>query len=69
MTDIVERLRTMYSTVDSSGDAHAGLEAADVIERLRDEVAEWRQAAKVEAGLRREFLARAEKAEASLSGD
>lgn len=39
----------------------------DEIERLRAEVAEWKQAASVEAGLCREFLARAEKAENSLN--
>jgi len=33
---------------------------------MMDELGEWKQAAGVEAGLRREFLARAEKAEASL---
>lgn len=32
-----------------------------------DELAEWKQAASVEAGLRREFLARAETAEAQLA--
>lgn len=35
MTDIVERLRANYSTTDSSGEAHMGLDAADEIERLR----------------------------------
>lgn len=34
--------------------------------RLRDERDEWRQAAKAEANLRREFLERAEQAEAEL---
>lgn len=32
----------------------------------QEELREWKQAAQVEAGLRREFLARAEKAEAEL---
>jgi aminoglycoside phosphotransferase (APT) family kinase protein len=35
-------------------------------ESLLDEIEEWKQAASVEAGLRREFLARAEKAEAEI---
>ena len=34
---------------------------------LPQELEEWKQAASVEAGLRREFLARAEKAEAALA--
>ena len=36
------------------------------IERLTAELADWRQAAGVEAGLRREFLTRATAAEAAL---
>lgn len=41
-------------------------EIADAIEQLHTDVAEWKQAASVEANLRREFLNRAEKAEAAL---
>ena len=37
------------------------------IERLRREVGDWKQAASVEAGLRREFLKRAEAAESALA--
>lgn len=40
------------------------LYGSNVVGELRSQLAEWQQAASVEAGLRREFLARAEKAEA-----
>ncbi len=39
MSDIVERLRANYSDVDSSADAHMGLEAAAEIEQLRADLA------------------------------
>lgn len=41
-------------------------EMMDEMSEKDRELAEWKQAAGVEAGLRREFLARAEKAEAEL---
>jgi hypothetical protein len=37
--------------------------AVAMVKAARSELAEWKQAASVEAGLRREFLTRAEKAE------
>lgn len=55
MTDIVERLH---------GEALACMEP--LFAEAADEIEEWRQAASVEAGLRREFLVRAEKAEAEI---
>jgi hypothetical protein len=58
MLDIVEKLKrivdnqnTMSGVRSVSGETL--LEAAGEIERLRAEVAEWKQAASVEAGLRR----------------
>ena len=42
-------------------------EAAQALSEARAEIEEWRQAASVEAGLRREFFTRAEKAESELS--
>ena len=68
--DIVERLQT---AIDDRGKGsvwgYAGLleDAAAEIERLRSELADYEQAASVEADLRREFKARAEKAEAELA--
>ena len=42
-------------------------QAAQALSEARAEIEEWRQAASVEAGLRREFFTRAEKAESELS--
>lgn len=42
-------------------------QAAQALTEARAEIEEWRQAASVEAGLRREFFTRAEKAESELS--
>jgi hypothetical protein len=42
-------------------------EAATALEAKDAEIAEWRQAASVEAGLRREFLARVEAAESRIA--
>ena len=42
-------------------------ESAAEIERLRRELGDWKQAASVEAGLRREFLKRAETAESAVA--
>jgi hypothetical protein len=78
-TDIVERLRTKHVFGAREIDQQRQ-DAADLIESLRaklreaeEEVAEWKQAASVEAGLRREFATQVEEvrtlaSEAYLSG-
>jgi hypothetical protein len=65
-TDIVERLRTKHVFGAREIDQQRQ-DAADLIESLRaklreaeEEVAEWKQAASVEAGLRREFATQVE---------
>ena len=69
--DIADRLRRIVANA-RSGMPQVSVEiledAASEIERLRTDRDDWKQAAGVEAGLRREFLARAERAEAALEG-
>ena len=70
MTEIVERLERQAVNVENDGHvsaARAMREAATALSEARAEIEEWRQAASVEAGLRREFFTRAEKAESELS--
>lgn len=61
MSDIVEQLRNARPWVGK-----IGADAADQIESLRGELAEWKQAASVEASLRREFRASLDKAVEAL---
>jgi hypothetical protein len=62
--DIVERLVDFdHCGVTATERLKMRMDAWNEILRLRAELAEWKQAAGVEAGLRREFLARAEQAE------
>jgi hypothetical protein len=61
MSDLPQRLR-FNATIPLV------MEAADRIEALEAEVAEWQQAASVEAGLRREFYDRATALEALAQG-
>jgi chromosome segregation ATPase len=64
MSNIVERARALGREFWQHKRHYDELAAE--IERLREAIAEWQQCASVEAGLRREFLARAEKAEAEI---
>lgn len=65
--DIVERLLMHGGKADIEDVLADCREAAAEIEGLRSELADAQQAASVEAELRREFKARAEKAEAELA--
>lgn len=71
--DLVSRLREPLSQLPGDDDALMERvvsdrdEAATALTEARAEIEEWRQAASVEAGLRREFFTRAEKAESELS--
>lgn len=71
--DLVSRLRikadmiSLGERITWGSDSEIMREAATALEAKDAEIAEWRQAASVEAGLRREFLARAEAAESRIS--
>ena len=68
--DLVSRLKSCAKDCTMLGDevdAAFFNEAAQALSEARAEIEEWRQAASVEAGLRREFFTRAEKAESELS--
>ena len=68
--DLVSRLKSCAKDCTMLGDevdAAFFNEAAIALTEARAEIEEWRQAASVEAGLRREFFTRAEKAESELS--
>jgi hypothetical protein len=66
--DLVSRLRDAHANSQQRiFGSNIFEEAASALEGKNAEIAEWRQAASVEAGLRREFLARAEAAESRIA--
>ncbi|MDE2468162.1 MAG: hypothetical protein KGL35_05340 [Bradyrhizobium sp.] len=64
--DEIERLRARNAELSrvAMSESLANARRDEANEELRKQLAEWQQAASVEAALRREFLARAEKVEA-----